>query len=50
MVETELDFRPLTPDRWKDLEALFGKHGATGGCWCMWWRSETRPIMRYIVE
>jgi len=38
MVETELDFRPLTPDRWDDLEALFGKYGAIGGCWCMWWR------------
>jgi len=38
LVETELDFRPLTPDRWDDLEALFGKYGAIGGCWCMWWR------------
>ena len=33
-----LGFRPLTPERWPDLEALFGRHGATGGCWCMWWR------------
>ncbi|TWT45880.1 Acetyltransferase (GNAT) family protein [Phycisphaerae bacterium RAS1] len=31
-------FRPLTPDRWRDLEALFGQRGACGGCWCMWWR------------
>jgi GNAT superfamily N-acetyltransferase len=30
--------RPLTPDRWADLERLFGKQGAYGGCWCMWWR------------
>lgn len=29
---------PLTPDRWADLEALFGANGACGGCWCMWWR------------
>jgi GNAT superfamily N-acetyltransferase len=29
---------PLTPERWADLEALFGKHGAYGGCWCMWFR------------
>jgi GNAT superfamily N-acetyltransferase len=28
----------LTIDRWKDLENLFGKRGACGGCWCMWWR------------
>lgn len=34
-------FRPLTPDRWDDFVKLFGKHGAYGGCWCMWWR-ETR--------
>ena len=33
-----LTFQPLTPERWPDLEALFGRHGATGGCWCMWWR------------
>lgn len=29
---------PLTPDRWGDLETLFGKNGAYAGCWCMWWR------------
>jgi GNAT superfamily N-acetyltransferase len=34
----DLTFAPLTPDRWPDLEALFGPRGATGGCWCMWWR------------
>ena len=31
-------FHPLTPDRWADLERLFGPRGACGGCWCMWWR------------
>lgn len=30
--------RPLTPDRWRDFETLFGERGACGGCWCMWWR------------
>jgi GNAT superfamily N-acetyltransferase len=29
---------PVTPDRWPDLEALFGQRGACGGCWCMTWR------------
>jgi len=29
---------PLTPERWGDLEKLFGARGACGGCWCMWWR------------
>lgn len=33
-----LAFQPLTPKRWHDLETLFGKQGACGGCWCMWWR------------
>jgi GNAT superfamily N-acetyltransferase len=34
----DLEFRPVTPDRWRDLEKLFGERGACGGCWCMWWR------------
>ena len=34
----ELEFHPLTAERWKDLEELFGERGACGGCWCMWWR------------
>jgi len=29
---------PVTPERWGDLEALFGPRGACAGCWCMWWR------------
>jgi GNAT superfamily N-acetyltransferase len=34
----DLAFHPLTADRWPDLEKLFGKNGACGGCWCMWLR------------
>jgi GNAT superfamily N-acetyltransferase len=34
----KLAFHPLTPERWPDLEKLFGKRGACGGCWCMTWR------------
>ncbi|MCX6640643.1 MAG: GNAT family N-acetyltransferase [bacterium] len=33
-----LEIVPVTPDRWKDLEKLFGANGACGGCWCMHWR------------
>jgi GNAT superfamily N-acetyltransferase len=33
-----LTFHPVTPDRWDDLEKLFGPRGAYAGCWCMWWR------------
>ncbi|HUV27410.1 MAG TPA: GNAT family N-acetyltransferase [Anaerolineales bacterium] len=36
--ELELIFHPVTPDRWEDMEQLFGPRGAIGGCWCMWWR------------
>ncbi len=34
-----MKFHPLTTERWNDLETLFGKSGAYGGCWCMWWRT-----------
>ncbi len=40
MPEPALSFHPLTPDRWPDLERLFGPRGCAG-CWCMWFR-ETR--------
>src|SRR5262245_48774700 len=38
MTNDPLEFHSLTPDRWPDFEQLFGPRGATGGCWCMWWR------------
>jgi GNAT superfamily N-acetyltransferase len=34
----KLIVRPLTPELWSALEDLFGKHGASSGCWCMYWR------------
>ncbi len=57
----QLTFHPLTPDRFADLESLFGPHGAAGGCWCMWWRrtakefsasmgEENRTALRALVE
>ena len=35
-----LQFHPVTPDRWKDFEHLFGENGACAGCWSrsVWWR------------
>lgn len=33
---------PATPERWEDLEALFGPRGACAGCWCMYWRRSAR--------
>ncbi len=54
-------FHPLTPDHWPDLERLFGPRGASGGCWCMWWRlshadfvrgkgEDNRAALRRIVD
>ncbi len=34
----KLTIRPVTPDLWPALEDLFGEHGASNGCWCMYWR------------
>lgn len=38
----KLAFHPLTPDRWDDVEALFGERGACAGCWCMYWRRSAK--------
>jgi GNAT superfamily N-acetyltransferase len=40
------EFHPLTPDRWPDLERVFGAKGACGGCWCMWWRASPSEFRR----
>jgi GNAT superfamily N-acetyltransferase len=35
--EPDLAIEPLTPERWPDLEDLFGpERGACAGCWCTW--------------
>ena len=43
----KLTVRSLTPDLWPAFEDLFGMHGASNGCWCMYWRIgsayRTRP-------
>ncbi len=39
---SDLSFVPLTPERWADLEKLFGPRGACGGCWCMYWKLPRR--------
>jgi GNAT superfamily N-acetyltransferase len=35
-----MDFtvRPVTSAQWPALEDLFGRSGASNGCWCMYWR------------
>lgn len=37
-IRSTYNFYPVTRDRWKDLEKLFGENGACAGCWCMYWR------------
>jgi GNAT superfamily N-acetyltransferase len=57
----EIAIHPVTPERWDDLERLFGPGGASGGCWCMWFRRrasefakakarENKADMRAMVE
>ena len=38
MAPPKVALKVLTPADWPGLEQLFGPRGATGGCWCMWWR------------
>jgi GNAT superfamily N-acetyltransferase len=55
-----MHIRPVTPDLWPSLEDLFGRQGASSGCWCMYWRigpaysrrprSENRDAFRALVE
>ncbi len=57
-----MDVVPVTPDKWRDLVALFERKGPRGGtpipanCWCMWWRQRTgdaaknKAAMRTIVR
>jgi GNAT superfamily N-acetyltransferase len=39
-----LEIRPLTPERWPDLEKLFNAPGGSQvrGCWCMFYRRSGR--------
>jgi GNAT superfamily N-acetyltransferase len=39
MTIENLEFHPLTPGRWDDFVSVMGQNGASGGCWCMYWRT-----------
>lgn len=58
---SDLSFHPITRNLWNDLEELFGRHGACGGCWCMHWKLrgkaydeakgyETRQMHKSIID
>lgn len=46
----DVEVNPLTPDRWPDLELLFGPNGAVAGCWCMWFRQTAAEFDRLHGE
>ena len=46
----KLSFHPTTPDRWADLESLFGTSGADAGCWCMSWRQTESQLENATSE
>jgi GNAT superfamily N-acetyltransferase len=61
MGANSFEFQVVTPERWTDLERLFGPRGACGGCWCMYWRlphadyeamkgTANRAALKAIVE
>jgi GNAT superfamily N-acetyltransferase len=61
VAHSTIEVHPVTPDRWPDLEKLFGPGGAYGGCWCMYFRlrssenarakaAERKAGMRDLVE
>ncbi len=41
---------PATAERWNDLVAVFGRRGAFGGCWCMYWRIKRSEMGRLGVK
>ena len=41
---------PVTPERWRDLERLFGPKGAYSNCWCMFWRLRRRDFRGMAPE
>lgn len=41
MSDPDWRIEPLTESLWSDFERLFGPQGASEGCWCMHWRTNT---------
>ncbi len=40
MTGADWQFRPVTPETWADMAALFDGRGGPKHCWCMVWRSQ----------
>ena len=43
-IRSKFKFFPVTKERWKDFEQLFGEKGACAGCWCMYWRTSQKIL------
>lgn len=43
-IKSNYTFFPVTKERWKDFEQLFGEKGACAGCWCMYWRTSQKIL------
>lgn len=41
---SKIEFKLLSSDYWQDFEELFGKNGADGGCWCMFFRLTSKQF------
>ncbi|GAB3482528.1 GNAT family N-acetyltransferase [Nocardiopsis coralliicola] len=39
-----VSIEPATPDRWNDLERMFGPTGAYGHCWCAFFRRRAKDF------
>ena len=50
MDRTGFDVKPLTPERWSDLEDLFGPQGPCYGCWCNHFRMPQRLRVPLLGE
>ena len=46
---TAVEIRPLTAERWPDLERLFAGRGDQASCWCTWWRLPGKDYERARV-
>ncbi|WP_017622905.1 GNAT family N-acetyltransferase [Nocardiopsis chromatogenes] len=45
---TIVSIEPATPDRWNDLERMFGPTGAYGHCWCAYFRRRAKDYSESV--
>jgi GNAT superfamily N-acetyltransferase len=38
----DVEIRPVTKDRWEDVDRLAGANGFYSGCWCTWWQTASK--------